>query len=216
MAQSPKPESRIGRSAGLLAARYTRFVRNTSTVVYEPSDAVARAGEIHPFILAMWHGQFVLMPTLHQGAFPVSAIAARHSDAAVVRTMLGEFDIEVVQGAGAGERKRDRGGATALRIATRLLKGGSTFSMTADIPPGPARKAGTGITMLARYSGRPIVPFAVATSRFLVLPTWSRMTINLPFSKLAYVIGDPIWVPPDAGRMCSKNAGARWKQASTA
>jgi len=199
MAQSPKPESRIGRFAGLLAARYTRFVRNTSTVVYEPSDAVARAGEIHPFILAMWHGQFVLMPTLHQGAFPVSAIAARHSDAAVVRTMLGEFDIEVVQGAGAGERKRDRGGATALRIATRLLKGGSTFSMTADIPPGPARKAGTGITMLARYSGRPIVPFAVATSRFLVLPTWSRMTINLPFSKLAYVIGDPIWVPRDAG-----------------
>jgi len=39
---------------------------------------------------------------------------------------------------------------------------------------------------------------ASATSRFVALKTWSRMTINLPFSKLAYVMGDPISVAPDA------------------
>ena len=27
--------------------------------------------------------------------------------------------------------------------------------------------------------------------RFISLDTWSRMTINLPFSKLVYVAGDP-------------------------
>jgi 3-deoxy-D-manno-octulosonic-acid transferase len=198
MAQSPRQESKIRRYAGLLGARYTRFVRSSSTVILEPPDAQARVFDLHPFILSMWHGQFVMMPTLHQGAFRVSAIAARHNDAAALRALLGEFKIEVVQGAGAQGRKRDRGGATALRTAVRLLKGGSTFSMTADIPPGPARTAGIGIVTIAKYAGRPIVPFAVATSRFLVLPTWSRMTINLPFSKIAYVIGDPIWVPGDA------------------
>ncbi|MDQ8700469.1 glycosyltransferase N-terminal domain-containing protein [Hyphomicrobium sp. LHD-15] len=198
MAQSPRQESRLGRFAGKLGARYTRFVRSSSTVVLEPPDAKERVFAVHPFILAMWHGQFILQPTLHEGAFKVSAIAARHGDATLIRVLLGEFDIDVVQGAGAQGRKRDRGGATALRTAVRLLKGGSTFSMTADIPPGPARIAGTGIVTIARYAGRPIVPFAVATSRFFVLPTWSRMTINLPFSKIAYVIGDPIWVPADA------------------
>ena len=71
--------------------------------------------------------------------------------------------------------------------------------MTADVPPGPARRAGIGIVMMARLSGRPIVPCAAATSRFRALNTWSRMTINLPGSKLAYVAGDPIWVAPDAG-----------------
>ena len=71
--------------------------------------------------------------------------------------------------------------------------------MTADVPPGPARRAGIGIVMIARMSGRPIVPCAAATSRFRALNTWSRMTINLPGSKLAYVAGDPIWVSADAG-----------------
>jgi 3-deoxy-D-manno-octulosonic-acid transferase len=93
---------------------------------------------------------------------------------------------------------KDRGGSYALRAATRALKGGSTFSMTADVPPGPARVSGSGIVTLARFSGRPILPFAVASSRFIAFNSWSRMTINLPFSKLAYVIGDPIWVPADA------------------
>jgi 3-deoxy-D-manno-octulosonic-acid transferase len=32
----------------------------------------------------------------------------------------------------------------------------------------------------------------------LVLDTWSRLTINLPFSKLAFVYGEPIFVPRDA------------------
>jgi 3-deoxy-D-manno-octulosonic-acid transferase len=201
MAQSPKRESRLGRTIGLIGARYMRFVRSTSEVTIEPPDVVGRINATHPFILAMWHGQFALMPTLHElneKKIRVSAIAARHADASAIRALLGAFDIEVVQGAGANARRRDRGGVYALRTATKLLKSGSTFSMTADVPPGPARRAGTGIVTLAKFSGRPILPFAVATSRFLVLPTWSRMTINLPYSKLAYVIGEPIWVAADA------------------
>lgn len=201
MAQSPQRESILGRYIGLLGARYMRFVRSTSEMVVDPPDMVERANATHPFILAMWHGQFVLQPTLHEvngKKFRVSAIAARHTDATAITALLGQFDIEVVRGAGANERKKDKGGVYALRTATKLLKGGSTFSMTADVPPGPARRAGTGIVTLAKFSGRPILPFAVATSRFLVLPTWSRMTINLPYSKLAYVVGDPIAVPSEA------------------
>jgi 3-deoxy-D-manno-octulosonic-acid transferase len=70
--------------------------------------------------------------------------------------------------------------------------------MTADVPPGPARRCGEGIITLARMSGRPIVPLAVASSRFLTLDTWSRLTINLPYSKLAFVYGEAIHVPRDA------------------
>jgi len=202
MASSPKPERTFGVLAGRLMARYTRFVRATSTITLEPADTPARFAEFHPFVLAMWHGQFVLMPTLrelHGDGYKVAAIVARHKDAIAIRTLLGRFDISVVSGAGAGLRKRDRGGAAALRGAVRLLADDATLSMTADIPPGPARVAGIGIATIAKYSGRPVVPLAVATSRFIALPTWSRMTLNLPFSKLAYVVGDPVWVPADAG-----------------
>ena len=70
--------------------------------------------------------------------------------------------------------------------------------MTADIPPGPARVAGIGIITIARMSGCPIVPVAAASSRFTSFDTWSRMTLNLPYSKLAFVGGEPIHVPRDA------------------
>ncbi len=126
-------------------------------------------------------------------------MVARHGDAELIGAAMAKFGVELIRGAGAGGRKKDRGGAYALRQAVRYLKDGYSLVMTADVPPGPARRAGIGIVMMARLSGRPIVPCAAATSRFRALNTWSRMTINLPGSKLAYVAGDPIWVPADAG-----------------
>jgi len=70
--------------------------------------------------------------------------------------------------------------------------------MTADLPPGPARKAGDGIVMLARLSGCPIVPVAATTRARVQLNNWDKFTINLPFSKGALVWGEPIYVPRDA------------------
>ncbi len=198
MAPTPQYKSTLMRLMGRAIAGYMRFVYRTSRVIIEPADAETRIYATHPFILAMWHGQFLMMPLLHTGRARVAAIVARHGDAVALDEILTRFNISLVHGSGAGARQRDRGGVYALRTATKVLKGGTTFSMTADVPGGQARRAGTGIVTLARFSERPIMPFAVASSRFIVLKTWSRMTINLPFSTLAYVIGEPIWVPPDA------------------
>ena len=54
------------------------------------------------------------------------------------------------------------------------------------------RKIGSGIVMISGRSGRPIIPFAVATWRYSSVNSWSRMAINLPFSMLGIVMGDPI------------------------
>ena len=64
--------------------------------------------------------------------------------------------------------------------------------------PKVARRAGRGIVLLARESGRPIFPVALATSRRYVLDNWDRTTINLPFSRGAAVCGEPVHVPADA------------------
>jgi hypothetical protein len=52
--------------------------------------------------------------------------------------------------------------------------------------------------MLARESGRPILPFAMVTSRFIRLKNWDSTTINLPFGRGAVVGIEPVHVPPDA------------------
>jgi 3-deoxy-D-manno-octulosonic-acid transferase len=125
-------------------------------------------------------------------------MVARHGDAELIAGVLSRFDMRLIRGAGAAYRRRDRGGAAAFRESLKALQQGTTVAMTADVAPGPARKAGSGIVMLAKLSGRPIVPCAMATSRYVTFNNWSAFTVNLPFSKLGIVVGDPVRVPIDA------------------
>lgn len=200
MARSPDTTRKLNRLAGGVLAGLISLVQRTSRVVYEPEDALERLGADHPLIVAVWHGQFMLSSGFRPSPeVKVAAMVARHGDAELVGAAMERFGVELIRGAGAGGRRKDRGGVHALRQAVRALKDGYSVVMTADVPPGPARRAGVGIVTIARLSGRPIVPCAAASSRFRSLDTWSRMTINLPGSKIAYVAGDPIWVAPDAG-----------------
>jgi 3-deoxy-D-manno-octulosonic-acid transferase len=169
-------------------------------VVRDPPDTEGKLFSQHPQIFAMWHGQFMMVPAIRpQSETDIAIIVSRHGDAEILANTIRRFGMRVVRGAGAGGRRKDRGGAAALRGALRALKDGATFALTADAPPGPARKAGIGIALLAKLSGRPIVPCAMATNRYVALNSWSAFTLNLPFSKLAIVVGDPIVVPEGAG-----------------
>lgn len=180
----------------VLLASYVRLVYASSRIKRDPQNTDAKLFDQHPQILAMWHGQFLLLPKLKpERAADVRAMVSRHGDAVVIGAVLERFGIALIRGAGAGRRRRNRGGSTAMRAALRALASGATVAMTADVPPGPARRCGEGIARIAALSGRPVVPLAIATNRFLTMPTWSAFTFSLPFSKLAIVIGDPVRVP---------------------
>jgi 3-deoxy-D-manno-octulosonic-acid transferase len=182
-----------------VVVNYIKLVVKTSTIVADPPDYIERAKGIHPLIIALWHGQFFLLPGIYPREIPARAIVAKHDDAEALRRILRRFGLGLVRGAGAAGRGRDRGGAEAAHGLIASLREGFSIALTGDIPPGPARKCGLGIVMISSRSGRPIVPFAVATSRYRSVNSWSRMTINLPFSKLGIVMGDPIYVPREAG-----------------
>lgn len=190
--------SALQQRTGRLLARVIRLVAKTSTLATEPKDLAAVLAAHHPVIIAMWHGQFMMVPALSPSGVPVRTVAARHGDAEILAEALRSFDMSLIRGAGAGNRKGDRGGVHLLKSAVTALKEGYMLPMTADVPPGPARRAGLGIVTLARLSGRPIIPFAIASSRYLAFDTWSRMTINLPYSRLGACLGEPIHVPRDA------------------
>ena len=123
---------------------------------------------------------------------------ARHSDAAFLGEALKHFDMQLIRGAGAAGRGKDRGGSHAYRSAIQALRDGRAVAMTADVPGGQARQAGLGIVMAAKQSGRPILPVAIATTRYIALNTWSRMTINLPYSRLGFAVGPLVHVPREA------------------
>ncbi len=197
MAKLPIAKADAGRMAGRHLARLVRLVHRTSRIVAEPPGILERLRTDHPCIVGLWHGQF-MMASMHRPDVPVAAMVARHGDAELIGATMEALGVELIRGAGAGGRRKDRGGASALRGALQCLAAGKSFVMTADVPPGPARRCGEGIITIARMSGRPIVPLAVASSRFKALDTWSRLTINLPWSTLAFVYGEAIHVPRDA------------------
>jgi 3-deoxy-D-manno-octulosonic-acid transferase len=191
-----RPVVAIGGGAG---AAYIRLVCGSSEIRRDPHDTDAKLFAEHPQIIAMWHGQFGMLPKIKPDRpADVAAMVARHGDAELIGAVLKRFGMSLIRGAGAGPRRRNRGGAAAFRGALKALQDGTTVAMTADFAPGPARRVGDGIVMLARLSGRPIVPCAMATSRFIAIKSWSRFTFNLPFSKLGIVVGDPVYVPADA------------------
>jgi 3-deoxy-D-manno-octulosonic-acid transferase len=182
-----------------LAAGYLRRIRDKATPLRDPADLDSRLEALSPCIVAMWHGQFLMIPAVAPRTVTFHCMVATHGDGELVSRTLEQFGLGLIRGAGAGNRRRDRGGARALRAALTALAEGASVPMTADVPPGPARIAGTGIITLARLSGRPIVPVAVATDRFTSFSTWSRFTLNLPSSKLAMVMAEPVTVTRDAG-----------------
>jgi lysophospholipid acyltransferase (LPLAT)-like uncharacterized protein len=79
------------------------------------------------------------------------------------------------------------------------------MALTADVPK-VSRVSGLGIIKLARESGRPIYAVSFATSRRIVLDNWDRSEINLPFSRGAIIVSDPIRVAMDADATALEDA----------
>lgn len=198
MATSKSTSSKLMRFAGGNLARLIRLVARTSEHRFDPPDMKDRFVTLSPAICACWHGQFMMLAMSRPDNLKFAAMVARHGDAELIGEAMRQLDVELIRGAGAGDRRKDRGGAYALRASLSALKKGSNVVVTADVPPGPARRAGEGIITLARLSGRPILPLAVATSRYYAFKTWSRLTLNLPYSKLGFAMGEPIFVPREA------------------
>ena len=192
MARNPFDKRTRNRLLGRLAGRYMRLVERSSTLLPGSDDAAAVMAAHHPAIIAMWHGEFMLIAPLAPKDFDFANMVALHGDAELIGTALETFDMTLVRGGGSAGRRRDRGGTRAFLEALRLLEKGTSITMTADVPPGPPRRAGLGIIKLAQKSGRSIIPVAVASSRFTTVDTWSRMTVNLPASRLSLVTGSPV------------------------
>jgi lysophospholipid acyltransferase (LPLAT)-like uncharacterized protein len=121
-------------------------------------------------------------------------LISRHSDGEINAIAAERLGVGAVRGSGDhGGRFHVKGGVSAFRGMTGLLADGWNIALTADVPK-VSRVAGLGIVKLASESRRPIIPIALATSRRITLNSWDRSEVNLPFSRGAMVVGEPIRV----------------------
>jgi lysophospholipid acyltransferase (LPLAT)-like uncharacterized protein len=194
------------KTAGVLAAEYLRLVWHTNRFIIEPADFYEQLPPQLPIIAAMWHGQHFMAPFLRRAEHPVKVLISRHRDGEINAIAIERLGVGAIRGSGDHERRFDRkGGVGAFKAMLSALAQGYSLALTADVPK-ISRVAGSGIVTLARFSGRPIYPVAAATSRYIALDTWDRSELNLPFGRLAIVVGDAIRVAPDAAEDVVENA----------
>ncbi len=188
----------VQQSIDVVAAEYLRFVWKTSEFGIDPADIYVRVRSDLPAIVAMWHGQHFMMPFFKRKEHLVKVLISRHRDGEINAIAAKRLGVEPIRGSGTSSRDFLRkGGVAGFKQMLEALSRGYNVALTADIPQ-ISRIAGRGIVQLARASGRPIYPVAVATSRYIELKSWDRSVLNLPFSRFAIAVGDPIRVAAQA------------------
>jgi lysophospholipid acyltransferase (LPLAT)-like uncharacterized protein len=189
----------LQRALGLLAAEYLRLVWLTNKFSYDPPDVHDQVEPRMPAIFAFWHGQHFLTPFIKtKDSYRAKVLISMHRDGEFNAIAAERLGIGIIRGSGDhGSAFHRKGGVGAFKEMVRALAENYNVAMTADVPK-RSRIAGLGVIMLARESGRPIMPFAMATSRFIRLKNWDRTTINLPFGRGALVGIEDVIVPADA------------------
>lgn len=191
---------------GHTLAAYLKLVWNTSRLTIEPPDLYDRVDAEIPFILTFWHGQHFLMPFVMKPHHKGKVMISRHADADINAITAEAFGVGTIRGSGAhGKDFLRKGGISATKIAIDTLKSGVNVAMTADVPK-ISRVAGFGVVTVARYSGRPIYPIAIATRNRIVTNSWDRASIHLPFGPAAMVVGEGVQVASDADEVAMDTA----------
>jgi lysophospholipid acyltransferase (LPLAT)-like uncharacterized protein len=186
-------------AVGFLVAEYLRLVWRTNTFTFDPPDVYERAEPHQPLIFAFWHGQHFLTSFIKtKDHYRARVLVSRHRDGEFNAIAAERLGIGTIRGSGDhGGAFHRKGGVGAFREMLQALEDKWNVATTADVPK-RARVVGLGIIMLARESGRPIMPFAMVTSRFIRLKNWDSTSINLPFGRGAVVGIEHVYVPPDA------------------
>jgi lysophospholipid acyltransferase (LPLAT)-like uncharacterized protein len=201
---SRRPGVRRGLTA--LTTAHIRLVKATTawrTVNGSAAEGAWQGKE--GVIVAFWHERLALMPYCWPSRAPFHMLISNHPDGQMIAGAVEAFGIATVAGS------TTRGGGLALRQLVRKLKNGESVGVTPDGPRGPRRQVGEGVIALARMTGAPILPAAVGTRRRIVLKTWDRLIIGLPFGAGAMVWGERIQVDKGSSDEAIAAARARLK-----
>lgn len=179
-----------------LATGYLELVYWTNKFIVEPENALDVVKPEQPVVLAVWHGQHILLPALRIN-MPASVMISRSFGGEITARVARIYGSKAIRASGGRARMKslEKGGMVGFLEMLAALENGENVVQTADVPKGTSRQAYSGIIRLAAKSGRPIIPLAVASSRrYTFKNAWDRAAINLPFGRTAICMGELLHV----------------------
>ncbi len=178
-----------------------RWIADTARWTVDSHPAVGRqwATGGQNFIFAMWHNRlsgailFFERVCRRNRAFRMAPLVSESFDGELIARAARELGGENVRGSSS------RRAAEGLREAVAEVRRGLNLAITADGPKGPRYELKPGIIMLAKLSGRPIVPMTWTADHTLQFHrSWDQLMVPLPRACVHVRLGEPFIVPQDA------------------
>ncbi len=155
---------------------------------------------IQPVVFCIWHNRLALSlmtykkgPQRLQPARRMAAIVSASRDGAVVARILELFGVQPVRGS------TSRRGPQALLELTTWAERGYDLAFTPDGPRGPRYAVQDGLIAVAQLTGLPILPTSYHLNWKIQARSWDRFQIPWPFARVTVSLGEPLWVPREAG-----------------
>ena len=139
-------------------------------------------------IVATWHQNIYFSIWLLRKE-DLTALISSSDDGEAIYDVFDHYGYQAVRGSST------RGGIPALKQLIKLLKDKTSVAITPDGPLGPPEKIQSGVILLAKYSGVPIIPWHYEADHQWNLNSWDRHKIPKPFSKIIEAFGEPFHVP---------------------
>lgn len=158
-----------------------------------PVEEIVRGGG--NVIFGSWHGRLLALLhcyARHYGYTNLTLMVSQSRDGELFARMLARYKVGAVRGSSS------RGGTAALKELVRVCCAGRDTAISLDGSKGPRERVQRGPIVLAQLAGKPLVPLAFDATRKIVLNTWDRLMIPLPFSRIYVQLGKPMMIPADA------------------
>ena len=143
-------------------------------------------------ILVSWHGR-TFMPIAFFRNRGYWAMVSTSRDGELQNRLFQRCGINTVRGSTSA-----RGAVQAALTMTKHLKAGATLAHTPDGPRGPSHVVQPGAIFFAQRSGAPIIPSGISAYPRKLMRAWDKYMIPMPFARVVWIYGDPIYIPADA------------------
>jgi len=170
---------------------FIRLIGPTLRLSVSFEDGAQHALEDRPYIASFWHSCIVPSAYIfrHWG---IRVMTSASYDGEYIARIIQKFGYTAVRGSSS------RNAVAALLGLRRALEEGWTVAFTLDGPRGPRHKVKPGPVALGRAIGIALTTFHAAVDKGIVLNSWDKMVIPLPFSRVLVRVGKLIHVPVDA------------------
>lgn len=185
----------------LAAALIYGLIRAVSaTIRYEWRDnsGLLSIDKDQSVIFAIWHNRLSLCLEVYrvflrniQRPCKLAAMVSASKDGGLLARVLELYGVNPVRGS------TSRRGRQALLELVGWAERGYDLAITPDGPRGPRYIIQEGVIALAQLTGLPILPVSYHFTWKIVLKSWDRFQIPLPFTKCLMHFMPPIYVPRD-------------------